>query len=147
MPETFTVPPALDPGDTIAVVRPAAAAGTGLYPDHLLELGLDRLREEFDLAPVVYDSVGKDGDWLYHDPSFRARELERAFLDPDIRGVMAVIGGNDQIRVLPHLDGEIIREHPTRFYGSSDNSSFAAFCRQRGVVTFYEAEQAECLGA
>jgi len=137
VPETFTVPPALDLGDTIAVVRPAAVAGTGRYPDHLLELGLDRLHEEFDLAPVVYDSVEKDGDWLYHNPSFRARELERAFQDPDIRGVVAVIGGNDQIRVLPHLDGEIIREHPTRFYGSSDNSSFAAFCRRRGVVTFY----------
>jgi len=137
MSDHTTVPPALEPGDTVAVVRPATAPGIGTFPDHLLELGLERLREVFDLEPEVYESVEKDGDWLYNNPAFRARELERAFQDPEISGVVAVIGGNDQIRVLPHLDGEVIRDHPTRFYGSSDNTSFAAFCRQRGVVTFY----------
>lgn len=132
-----TVPPALAPGDQIAIVQPAAAAGSGSHPDHLLELGVERLRTEFDLEPVIFDSVRKSGGWLYDHPAFRARELEEVFRAPEIRGVIAVLGGNDQLRVLPDLDGETIREHPTRFYGSSDNTSFAAFCREHGVASFY----------
>lgn len=137
MTDSFTVPPALVPGDRVAVVQPAAVAGGGSYPDHLLELGVNRLREVFDLEPVVFDSVEKPSGWLYDNPEFRAEELERAFRDPDIAGVIAVIGGADQIRVLPYLDPNLIRDQPTRFYGTSDNTSFAAFCREQGVISFY----------
>lgn len=133
----YTVPPPLDAGDRVAVVQPAAVADGAAYPDHLLEVGLERLREGFDLEPVVYESVERSGEFLYENPGFRARELERAFRNPEIRGVVAVLGGNDQIRVLPHLDPEPIRSNPTRFFGSSDNTAFAAFCREHGVVTFY----------
>lgn len=65
MTNSFSVPPALVPGDRVFVVLPAAVAGGGSYPDHLLELGVDRLREVFDLEPVVFDSVEKPtGSWL-----------------------------------------------------------------------------------
>jgi muramoyltetrapeptide carboxypeptidase LdcA involved in peptidoglycan recycling len=67
----------------------------------------------------------------------RAEEIERAFRDPEIRAAVATIGGNDQIRVLNHLDRSVLREHPTRFFGTSDNSSLAAFLREAGVVSFY----------
>jgi len=129
-------PPPLEPGSTVAVCRPATIPATGSYPDHLVELGFDRLRS-FDLDPVAFDSLYADNRELYDDPEGRARELERAFRDPDIDGIIAAIGGDDQIRILKHLDPGVIRDHPTRFYGTSDNTSFAAFCRAQGVVTFY----------
>ena len=129
-------PPPLEPGSTVAVCRPATVPAAGAYPDHLVELGFDRLRS-FDLDPVAFDSLYADNRELYDDPERRARELERAFRDPDIDGIIAAIGGDDQIRILKYLDPSVIRDHPTRFYGTSDNTSFAAFCRAQGVVTFY----------
>lgn len=133
---SFVVPPALTDGSRVAVLRPAAAAHEGTYPEHLIELGFDRLAE-FGLEPVAYDSLRADTRALYDDPAGRAAELERAFRDPKIDGVVAAIGGSDQIRVLRHLDPTVVRDHPTRFFGTSDNTSFAAFCRAQGVVTFY----------
>ncbi|MDZ7747245.1 MAG: S66 peptidase family protein [Halobacteriales archaeon] len=130
------IPPPLEPGSTVAVCRPATVPATGGYPDHLVELGFDRLRG-FDLDPVALDSLYADKQELYDHPKRRARELERAFRDPDIDGIIAAIGGNDQIRILKHLDPAAIRDHPTRFYGTSDNTSLAAFCRAQGIVSFY----------
>lgn len=121
----------------MAVCRPAATPHEGRYPDHLVDLGLERLREVFGLEPVEYDSLRADTRDLYDHPERRADELERAFRDPSVDGVVAAIGGNDQIRVLKHLDPAVVREHPTRFFGTSDNTSFAAFCRSQGVVSFY----------
>lgn len=129
-------PPPLEPGSTVAVCRPATVPVAGGYPDHLVELGFDRLRS-FDLDPVALDSLSADKQELYDHPERRARELERAFRDPDIDGVIAAIGGDDQIRILKHLDPGAIAENPTRFYGTSDNTSFAAFCRAQGLVSFY----------
>ena len=129
-------PPPLEPGSTVAVCRPATVPVAGGYPDHLTELGFDRLRS-FDLDPVALDSLTADKQELYDHPQRRARELEEAFRDPDIDGIVAAIGGDDQIRILKHLDPRVIAENPTRFYGTSDNTSFAAFCRAHGVVSFY----------
>jgi muramoyltetrapeptide carboxypeptidase LdcA involved in peptidoglycan recycling len=133
----LVTPPPLDPCDRVAVVAPCATAEGGTYPDHLVELGVERLRESFDLEAEVYPSVERDGEWRYDNPAGRARELERAFRDPDVAGVVAVVGGNDQIRILRHLDPDVVRDNPTRFYGTSDNTSFAAFLREQGVVSFY----------
>lgn len=134
---SFTTPPPLDPGSRVAVCRPAAAPAEGSYPEHLIELGFDRLREVFDLEPVAYDSLRADTRELFEHPDDRAAELERAFRDPEIDGVVAAIGGNDQIRILDHLDPDVFRENPTRFYGTSDNTSVAAFLRELGLVSFY----------
>ena len=42
------------------------------------------------------------------DPAARADDLHRAFADPTIAGVVATIGGDDSIRLLPHLDLELL---------------------------------------
>jgi muramoyltetrapeptide carboxypeptidase LdcA involved in peptidoglycan recycling len=51
--------------------------------------------------------------------------------------VIANIGGHDQLTVLPHLDGDVLREHPTRFYGYSDNTNLALFLWNQGIVSYY----------
>lgn len=52
-------------------------------------------------------------------------------------GVIATIGGNDQIRMLDHLNGELLRKNPTRFYGISDNTNIAQFLWNHGIVSYY----------
>lgn len=131
----FTSPPPLSPGDDVAVIAPSSG-GAAFAPD-VLDLGLRRLREEFDLNPVVYPTVEKDDEYLYDHPAERARDVHDAFENPDVQGVIATIGGDDQLRVLKHLDPERLRSNPTRFYGMSDNTNLASYLWNLGIVSFY----------
>lgn len=131
----FITPPPLEPGDSVAIVSPASGLAA-TFP-HVYEKGLERIRSVFGLEPVEFPTAKKDDDFLYAHPEKRAEDIEEAFESPNIRGVIATIGGNDQIRVLDHLDGELLRENPTRFYGISDNTNLAQFLWNHGIVSYY----------
>ena len=135
MSPTPETPPAVEPGDEVAVLSPSS--GRAAEYQHVYELGLERLREVFDLEPVEYPTARKSSEYLAEHPEERARDVMDAFRDPDVGAVIATIGGFDQLRVLEHLDPEVLREHPTRFFGSSDNANLAAYLRQQGIVSFY----------
>lgn len=130
----FVVPPPLEKGDNVAVVAPAGGHGAA-FPA-VYELGLERLRS-FDLVPVEFPTASKDDDHLYAHPESRAEDVERAFCDPAIGAVVPVIGGNDQVRIVDHLDPGVLRTHPTRFFGVSDNTVLHAALAAAGVVSFY----------
>ena len=131
----FVTPPRVDRGDRVAVVAPASTNPASA--SHVYELGLQRMREVFDLEPVEYPTATADPEWLAENPRARAEDVMDAFRDPDVSAVVANIGGHDQIRVLPHLDADVLREHPTRFYGWSDNTNLALFLWNQGVVSYY----------
>ncbi|MDL5362656.1 LD-carboxypeptidase [Halalkalicoccus sp. NIPERK01] len=124
-------PPPLEPGDGIALVAPSRPIG-----DDRLTIARDRLREVFDLEPVVFDTATRETKWLEANPAARAEDLMRAFEDDSIRGVMAVTGGDDQIRILPHLDPDRLTDSPTRFFGYSDNDNVRLFLWNRGIVSY-----------
>src|SRR4051794_7664444 len=92
------------PGDRIAIVSPSSGL-PGLFPLPY-ELGLRRLREEFGLEVVEYPTTRRMGATAKE----RAADLHAAFADPEITAVVASIGGDDQITVLPYLDRELLRE-------------------------------------
>ena len=131
----FLTPPPVEPGDRVAVVAPASNAPESAR--FVYERGLERMREAFDLVPVEYPTATADPEWLADNPEARAEDVMDAFRDPDVSAVIANIGGHDQITVLPHLDGAVIRENPTRFYGYSDNTNLALFLWNQGIVSYY----------
>lgn len=131
----FITPPAVEPGDQVAVLAPASNAPASAR--FVYELGLERMRETFDLEPVEYPTATAGPEWLADNPEARAEDVMDAFRDPDIAAVIANIGGHDQLTVLPHLDGDVLREHPTRFYGYSDNTNLALFLWNLGIVSYY----------
>src|SRR4051812_39560870 len=96
-------PPKPHPGDRVPIAPPAAGL-PGLFPlPH--ELGLQRLKTDFGLVPVEYPATRKPGS----TPQERAADLHAAFADPSIKAVIATIGGDDQITVLPYLDEDLIK--------------------------------------
>lgn len=121
------------PGDRIAVVSPSSGL-PGVFPAPY-ELGIRRLREEFGLEPVEYPATRKPGASARE----RADDLHAAFADTSVKAVMASIGGDDQITVLPLLDRELIAAHPKPFFGSSDNTNLLVFLRNLGIVGFHGA--------
>lgn len=131
----FVTPPPCRAGDQVAVVAPASNPSTEV--PHVLELATQRLRDVFGVEPVRYPTAEHDSEWLYDHPEARAEDVHDAFRDPDVRAVFAVLGGNDQVRILRHLDTDVLREHPTRFFGSSDNTHLHNELWQQGVVSFY----------
>jgi muramoyltetrapeptide carboxypeptidase LdcA involved in peptidoglycan recycling len=134
----FVTPPAMEPGDSVAVVAPSS--GGAREAPHLLELAVERLQAVFDLDPVVYPTARQNSEFLAENPRARAADLHAAFRDPDVAGVFATIGGSDQLRVLKHLDADVLREHPTRFYGMSDNSNLNLYLWRESVVSYNGAQ-------
>jgi hypothetical protein len=63
-----------------------------------------------------------DAATLAADPAARADDLHRAFADPDIAGVVSTIGGDDSIRLLRHLDLDLLAANPKVFLGYSDSA-------------------------
>jgi muramoyltetrapeptide carboxypeptidase LdcA involved in peptidoglycan recycling len=124
-------PPKPKPGDRVAVVSPSAGLPQ-IYPA-IHEQSLRRLRDELGLEPVEYPTTRVLGA----PPVERARDLNAAFADPDIAAVLAVIGGDDQITVVPHLDAELIRANPKPFFGYSDNTNLLHFLWRNGIVGFH----------
>ncbi|NHN40811.1 LD-carboxypeptidase [Halorubellus sp. JP-L1] len=131
----FVTPPPVEPGDKVAVIAPAST--NPKFASHVYELGLQRMRDVFDLEPVEYPTATADPESLADDPEARAEDVMDAFRDPEISAVVANIGGHDQITVLPHLDPEVLRDNPTRFYGWSDNTNLHTVLWNQGVVSYY----------
>ncbi|MFB6236439.1 MAG: S66 peptidase family protein [Halopenitus sp.] len=126
----FTTPPALEAGDTVAVVAPSRPPS-----EPKLSIGRERLEAlgvETTLLPTAQRTDAEEPA----PPAERAAELEDAFRDPTIGGVMAYSGGDDQLRVLSHLDGDVLAANPTRFFGYSDNDNFRLYLWNRGIVSF-----------
>jgi muramoyltetrapeptide carboxypeptidase LdcA involved in peptidoglycan recycling len=119
------------PGDRVAIVSPSAGLPERFPRPY--ELGLTRLRDEFGLIPVEYPTTRKLGA----DPSDRAADLHAAFADPDIKAVITSIGGEDEIRVLPHLNPELIKANPKPFFGYSDNTCLLAYLWSLGIVAYH----------
>ncbi|HEX5540020.1 MAG TPA: S66 peptidase family protein [Micromonospora sp.] len=127
----LTYPPKPKPGDRVAVVSPSAGL-PAIFPE-VYELGLRRLRDELGLEPVEYPTTRVMGA----DPRDRARDLNAAFADPSITAVLATIGGEDQITVIPHLDDEVLRASPKPFFGYSDNTNLLHHLFGLGIVSYH----------
>ena len=121
------------PGDRVAVLSPAAGLPAVLPLPH--ELGVRRLARDFGLKPVEYPTTRR----LDASAQDRAADLHAAFADPGIKAIIATIGGDDQITVLPHLDGELIRANPKPFFGFSDNTNLLMYLRNLGIVGYHGA--------
>jgi muramoyltetrapeptide carboxypeptidase LdcA involved in peptidoglycan recycling len=133
-------PPKAEPGDRIAVVSPSWAAA-GAFPA-VHEQAMLRLAEVTGLVPVEYPTTRQLGA----TPEARAADLNAAFSDPQVRAVLSVIGGEDQIRVIPHLDAELARRDPKPFLGTSDNTNLHNWLWTNGIASFYGGSSQVHLG-
>lgn len=124
----------LEPGDAVAVVSPSWG-GPSHFP-HVYEHGLAVLRA-WGLEVREYPSARARSDLLRRDPQSRADDLNRAFEDPSIRAIVASIGGDDSIRLLPYLDRVVIAANPTILLGYSDTTTLLVAARRLGLVTFH----------
>jgi muramoyltetrapeptide carboxypeptidase LdcA involved in peptidoglycan recycling len=118
-------------GDKVAVLSPSFAAPAVAPAVH--EQALQRLKAITGLIPVEFPTTRK----LDAPAQERADDLNAAFADPEIRAVLATIGGDDQITVIQHLDAALIVRDPKPFLGYSDNTNLLNWLWTNGVAGYY----------
>ena len=128
---TFANVPKATAGDRVAILSPAFAAPA--VSEALHEQAMRRLTEVTGLVPVEYPTTRQLGA----SAEARAADIEAAFADPSIRAVLATIGGDDQITVIPHIDTDILASNPKPFLGYSDNTNLHNLLWNLGVPSYY----------
>ncbi|MDQ2838995.1 MAG: LD-carboxypeptidase [Actinomycetota bacterium] len=140
MTQKLVHPPKAKPGDRIAVLSPSFAA-PGAFPA-VHEQAMRRLTELTGLVPVEYPTTRQ----LDASPQARASDINAAFSDPEVRAILSTIGGDDQIRVIPHLDVELARTDPKPLLGYSDNTNLHNWLWMNGIASFYGGSSQVQLG-
>jgi len=128
-------PRRLRPGDAVAVLSPSWG-GPAAFP-HIFDDGLAVLREDFGLVVKEYPTARMGAAQLRADPRLRARDLNDAFADDSVSGIVCSIGGDDSVRILEHLDVDLILRHPKLVMGYSDATTILGYLNLRGLVTYY----------
>ena len=115
----------------MAVLSPSFAA-PAIGPE-VHQQAMTRLHELTGLVPVEYPTTRR----LHAAATDRAADLNAAFADPEIRAVLATLGGEDQITVVPHLDPDLVRNDPKPFLGYTDNTNLLSWLWVNGVAAFH----------
>jgi len=129
------VPVKLKRGDKVAAVS-LSWGGPGTFP-HRYQAGVRQLEDAFGVEVLAMPNALKEAEWLADNPKARADDLMRAFSDPSIRGIISTIGGDDSIRLLPHIDLKSIRDNPKVFMGFSDTTVTHFACLKAGLRSYY----------
>jgi len=127
----------LRPGARCALISPS-----GPPEPAFVDRG-EALLRSWGLEPVrgahVLDRHERATGYLAGSDEARAADLSRAWTDPDIDAIFCVRGGYGAIRLLEHLDAEVLAAaSPKPLYGSSDITALHEYWQQRlGVPSWF----------
>jgi muramoyltetrapeptide carboxypeptidase LdcA involved in peptidoglycan recycling len=127
-------PKKLQVGDEIRVIAPSCSLS--IISSANREITNNRLS---DLGFKV--TFGKHVEEIdeFQSSSIKSRvaDLHRAFLDPKVKAVFAVIGGFNCNQLLKYIDWKIIKNNPKIFIGYSDLTALQnAIFAKTGLVTY-----------
>lgn len=134
-------PRQLKKGDKVAIVSLSQGTLGEDFASHQRNLGEKRLRE-LGLEPIYMPNARKGIAYLADHPESRAADIKEAFLRPEIKGIIAAIGGDDTFKLLPYLmeDDEFkqaVVQHPKLFTGFSDTTINHLMFYRLGMQSFY----------
>ncbi|WP_446216207.1 S66 peptidase family protein [Micromonospora sp. IBHARD004] len=107
-------PPVLRPGDTVMLVSPSGPT----RPERVAR-GVELLTG-WGLRPVLAPNAYARRGYLAGGDELRAADLNTAFADPEVRGVLCTRGGYGAQRVVDLIDMAAVRRDPKVVAGFSD---------------------------
>ena len=125
------VPPRVARGQTVGIVAPA-----GPVKLERLRLGLACLGDAFELrvaASVTGPRAPATPSYLAAPDEVRIAELTAMLADPDVRAIILARGGYGVMRILPHLDPQLLVRDPKPIVGFSDATALLAWAYRAGV--------------
>ena len=129
-------PGRLKKGDLIATVSPCNGWAGDPEVKWKYDLGVSRL-QKLGLRTIAAPNSMRGSGYLSKNPEARAEDITWAFENREVRAIIANIGGNDSIRLIPYIDPKVICEHPKIFIGYSDVMNLHLLCYHSGLSTFY----------
>jgi len=136
--KTLIKPKALKSGDTIASISLSAGLA-GLFP-HRYQQGVKQIEESFGIKVIPTPHALHSEDEIYNHPDWRLEDMMWAFENPEVKGILSNIGGDDTVRLLPLMNEkhfETIRNNPKIFMGLSDTTVNHMMCFKAGLTSFY----------
>ncbi|MGM0942217.1 MAG: S66 family peptidase [Bacillota bacterium] len=130
-------PERLKKGDRIATISPSWGGAGDPELRRRYEQGVKRLEDVFGLEVVAMPNSLKGSDYVYKNPQARANDIMTAFKDKSIKAIIANIGGDDSIRLLPFIDFDVMKNNPKILLGYSDVTIPHLFCYKAGITSFY----------
>lgn len=130
-------PPMLKPGDTVALISPAAPVPTERATPTDVVVSLQERLAQLGLNTVVGTHAFDVHGYLAGTDEDRAADVMAAFTDPKVQALLCINGGYGTSRLLDLLDYDIIARHPKVFIGYSDITALHTAIGQRSrIVTF-----------
>ena len=130
--QSIIYPPALMPGDTIAIISPA----TTVKEEYVL--GAERRLQELGYKVRIMPGTLGPADGSYASSAERRlKDLQDAIADADIKAILCARGGYGAVHLLEHFDTETLRRNPKWLIGYSDISALHAMMRRAGVASIH----------
>jgi len=127
-------------GSTIGICAPAAR-----FNGHDFQRGIQVL-EENGFKVVVPAQVHEKKRYLAGEDRRRACTIMSLFSDPLIDGIICARGGFGTLRILDHLDWNVIRHHPKPLVGFSDISALLLTLIQQANLPVIHGPNVTSLG-
>lgn len=126
--------PKLQAGDEIRIISPSRSLSMIAIDQR--ELAVQRL-EALGFKVSFGKHVLEFDDFVSSSISSRIEDLHNAFLDPNVKGIMTVIGGFNCNQLLSYIDYDIIAQNPKRLCGYSDITALNnAILAKTGLISY-----------
>jgi len=89
------------------------------------------------LEVVAVPNSLKGSEYLSKNPQARAEDIMWAFENKEIHAIIANVGGNDSIKIIPYINSTCINQNPKIFIGYSDVMNLHLLCYKSGLSSFY----------
>ncbi|MCP4395655.1 MAG: hypothetical protein GY804_15515 [Alphaproteobacteria bacterium] len=115
------IPPKLQKGDTVGIIAPSKAPYNNEFTKQKTQQGISFLKSfglKVKFANHVYDNNYHNGATIQN----RIQDIHDMFLDPEVKMVMTIVGGDFANLVIDKLDYDLIRNNPKIFCSMSDGT-------------------------
>lgn len=133
-------PPALKPGDLVALVAPASG-----MPVEKIQKCIQNV--EHIGFKVMYDErIGLRTGYLAGSDAQRAEIVNQAFKNPEVKGVFCIRGGYGSTRMLSMVDFQLVKRNPKVFLGYSDITALHYAFMSESRLSGFHGPDASSLG-
>lgn len=128
----MVIPKPLRQGARVALIAPA-----GPVPPEKLDPAADTVKQ-LGLEPVIFESCRALHGYFAGSDDLRASDINCAFADKSMAGVLCMRGGYGTQRLMNRIDFNLIRQNPKVFCGYSDITALhIAINQQCRLVTYH----------
>jgi muramoyltetrapeptide carboxypeptidase LdcA involved in peptidoglycan recycling len=100
-----------------ALENPSVSAVGGFTAARNYTLEIERYLTDFDAM-----LLGRAAECFSHRTATFMAMIEAAAMQKLLRSIFSMIGGNESVRILPHVNSDTIRTHPKIMLGASDTT-------------------------